>query len=122
MAVKNILNGKKIGVVSLGCPKNLVDTEIMLGDLKNKGFEISKDASECEIIIVNTCGFIESATQESINTILEMAEYKKDKCRHLIVTGCLAERYREKVQEEMPEVDLVTGVSDYDRISDYIVN
>ncbi|NLP14604.1 MAG: 30S ribosomal protein S12 methylthiotransferase RimO [Clostridium sp.] len=111
---------KKIGVVSLGCPKNLVDSEIMLGSLKKKGFEITGDKEEANVIIVNTCGFIESAKEESINTILEMAEYKKGKCKLLIVTGCLVQRYRDEIKKEIPEVDFVVGVSGYCEIAGII--
>jgi ribosomal protein S12 methylthiotransferase len=112
--------GKKIGIVSLGCPKNLVDSEIMLGLLKKQSYEITNDEEDADIIIVNTCGFIESAKQESINTILEMAEYKKGKCQLLIVTGCLAERYKENVIKEIPEIDAVVGTGSYGEISDII--
>ncbi|HEX3030323.1 MAG TPA: 30S ribosomal protein S12 methylthiotransferase RimO [Clostridia bacterium] len=111
---------KKIGVVSLGCPKNLVDSEIMLGLLQKDNYEITSDQNDADIIIVNTCGFIESAKQESINSILEMAEYKKKKCKLLIVTGCLAERYKSMILEEMPEVDAVIGTGDYGRITSVI--
>lgn len=111
---------KKIGVVSLGCPKNLVDSEIMLGMLKKGDFEIVIDQNDADIIIVNTCGFIESARQESVNTILEMAQCKKDKCRLLIVTGCLAERYRHEIMAEIPEVDAVIGTGSYSAITDAI--
>ena len=110
---------KKIGVVSLGCPKNLVDSEIMLGILK-EDFEITNDETDADIIIVNTCGFIESAKQESINTILEMAEHKKGKCSRLIVTGCLAERYRNQIIEQIPEVDAVVGTGSYGEIREII--
>ena len=85
----------KIGFVSLGCSKNLVDTEMMIGLFKNKNFTVVTDPKEAEIIIINTCGFIESAKEEAINTIFEMAEYKKKKCKYLIATGCLVERYKE---------------------------
>ena len=105
---------KKIGVVSLGCSKNTVDTEEMLGELVSYGFEIVSDASEAEIIIVNTCGFIESAKTDSLDTILEMAEYKKNgKCKLLAVTGCLSQRYPDELPPELPEVDLFWGVKNY---------
>lgn len=107
---------KKIGIVSLGCPKNLVDTEIMLGLLKNEQYEITADEKEAQIIIVNTCGFIESAIQESINSILEMAELKKEKCELLIVTGCMAERYKGEIIRQIPEVDAVIGTGNYNEI------
>lgn len=111
---------KKIGIVSLGCPKNLVDSEIMLGILKNKDYEITNDESDASIIIVNTCGFIESAVEESINSILEMAHYKQRKCKLLIVTGCLAERYKDQIINEIPEVDAVIGTGGYGHIAEII--
>ena len=107
---------RKIGLVSLGCPKNLVDSELMLGMLKSEGYEIVSEAEDADIIIINTCGFIESAKQESINTILEMAMLKDRKCEMLIVTGCMAERYREEILEEIPEVDAVLGTGRYHEI------
>ena len=101
----------KIGFVSLGCSKNLVDTEVMLRVLHDAGFEITPDETEAEIVVINTCGFIESAKQEAIDNILDIAWLKKNgKCRHIIATGCLVERYREAVMEEMPEVDALLGV------------
>ena len=101
----------KIGFVSLGCSKNLVDTEVMLRTLYDAGYEITPDETEAEIIIINTCGFIESAKQEAIDNILDVAWLKEHgKCRHIIATGCLVERYRESVMEEMPEVDALLGV------------
>ncbi len=108
---------KKIGIVSLGCPKNLVDSELMLGILKNDGFEIVNDKDQANVIIVNTCGFIESAKQESINTILEMASLKKQNCELLIATGCLAQRYRQMIIDEIPEVDAVLGTGSYSEIA-----
>ena len=111
----------KIGVVSLGCPKNLVDSETMLGLIHEDNFEITNDPSEAEIIIVNTCGFIESAKEESINTILQMAEYKKSgSCRYIIVTGCLGQRYADELFNELPEVDAIAGVEVYDEIGSII--
>ncbi|HHW47130.1 MAG TPA: 30S ribosomal protein S12 methylthiotransferase RimO [Clostridiaceae bacterium] len=112
--------GEKIGLVSLGCPKNLVDSEIMLGMLKKEGYEITDCEDQADILIVNTCGFIDSAKQESINTILEMAQYKEGKCRLLIVTGCLAERYSGMIRQEIPEVDAVLGTASYDKIIEII--
>lgn len=112
--------GYNIGMVSLGCAKNQTDAEIMLGLLVGAGHKIVAEPESADIIIVNTCGFIESAKQESIDTILEMAEYKKGRCRALIVTGCLAERYNREVLEEMPEIDGLLGVGDYDKIADII--
>lgn len=111
---------KKIGVVSLGCPKNLVDSEIMLGMLKHAEYEIVNHKENADILIVNTCGFIESAQQESINTILEMAEEKKRCCEVLIVTGCMAERYKEKILDLIPEVDAVLGTGNYKEIAEVI--
>lgn len=110
---------KKIGVVSLGCPKNLVDSEIMLGMLK-KNYEITNNEDEADVLIVNTCGFIETAKQESVNTILEMAEHKKNTCEMLIVTGCMAERYKEQIMEQIPEVDAVIGTGNYKEIAEVI--
>ncbi len=110
----------KIGMVSLGCAKNQNDAEIMLGILLQDGCEIVADPSQADVIIVNTCGFIESAKRESIDAILEMAEYKEDKCRLLIASGCLAERYSEEIAKEIPEVDAIIGTGDYDRIAEAI--
>lgn len=111
----------KIGVVSLGCPKNLVDSETMLGLIHEENYEINNDPSEAEIIIVNTCGFIESAKEESINTILQMAEYKKSgSCKYIIVTGCLSQRYAEELFNELPEADAIAGVEVYDEIGSII--
>src|SRR5258707_190520 len=102
----------KIGFISLGCPKNLVDSEVMMGQLKQKGYEITADAAEADTVVVNTCGFIESAKQESIETILEAARLKTDgKATRLIVAGCLVERYRNELKAEIPEVDAFTGTS-----------
>ncbi len=112
--------GYNIGMVSLGCAKNQTDAEIMLGLLVGAGHKIVSEPESADIIIVNTCGFIESAKQESIDTILEMAEYKNGRCRALIVTGCLAERYNSEVLKEMPEIDGLLGVGDYDKIADII--
>lgn len=110
----------KVGFVSLGCPKNLVDTEVMLGILGESGYEIVAQPQDAEVIVVNTCGFIDAAKEESIQTILEMAEYKKDKCKLLIMTGCLAERYHDDILNELPEVDAVVGTGDYIKIADVI--
>ena len=99
----------KIGFISLGCSKNLVDTEMMIGLADQNGLEIVNNEKEADIIVINTCGFIESAKQEAINTILEMAEYKiNGNCKYLIVTGCLVQRYKSELQESLPEVDLFT--------------
>src|SRR5438128_7537275 len=100
----------KIGLISLGCPKNLVDSEVMLGLAQQAGHELTQDAATAEVLVVNTCAFIDSAKQESIDTILEMAQHKKDDaCRRLIVTGCMAERYRDELKNEIPEIDAVLG-------------
>ena len=106
-----------VGVISLGCAKNQVDTERMLGLLTAAGFEITNQPSEADVLIVNICGFIESAKQESINAILEMAQYKQGgKCTRLVVTGCLSERYRDELKEAMPEIDLLLGVREYETL------
>src|SRR5687767_8565443 len=103
----------KIGFVSLGCPKNLVDSEVMLGMAEKDGHEITADASQADVLVVNTCAFIDRAKQESIDTILEMAAIKGQATgRRLIVTGCLAERYREELKEEIPEIDVVLGTGE----------
>ena len=102
-----------VGFISLGCTKNLVDTQIAIGIFKNKKFNIVNEASDADIIVINTCGFIESAKEEAINTILEMAEYKKKRCKYLIVMGCLVERYKEDLQKSIPEVDLFIKFSEY---------
>ncbi len=108
---------KKIGFVSLGCSKNLVDTEMIIGYYKNKGYEIVSDVEIAEVIVINTCGFIEAAKKEAIDTILEMADYKvKGICKKLVVTGCLVERYEEELKKELPEVDLFIPIRDYDKI------
>ena len=105
---------KKIGMVSLGCPKNTVDTELVLGDLLQDDYEVTSNEEEAEVIIVNTCGFIEPAKRESINAILDMARLKSDgKCQKLIVTGCLSERYSKELIQEIPEIDLMLGVNQY---------
>jgi len=102
----------KVGFISLGCPKNLVDSEVMMGQLKQNGYEITADAAEADTVVVNTCGFIESAKQESIETILEAARLKTaGKATRLIVAGCLVERYRDELKAEMPEVDAFIGTS-----------
>ena len=113
----------KIMFASLGCDKNLVDTENLLGILKDKGFEFTDDEMQADVIAVNTCCFINDAKQESINTILEMAEHKKDAvCKALIVTGCLAHRYKDEIIEEIPEVDALIGTSSYDKIAEVVLS
>lgn len=110
-----------IGLVSLGCAKNQTDAETMLSILKDDGCKIVNDPQKADVIIVNTCGFIDSAKQESIDAILEMAEYKENGvCKKLIATGCLAERYTDDILEQLPEVDAVLGTGDYDKIAEII--
>lgn len=109
-----------VGFISLGCSKNLVDTEMTIGLFKKNNFKIVNNPEQADIIVINTCGFIESAKQEAINTILEMAEYKKDKCKYLIVMGCLVQRYKEELQEAIPEVDLFIKYKEYDTIWEQI--
>jgi len=112
---------QRIGFISLGCDKNLVDSEFMLGTLKSQGFIFTNDVKEADAIIINTCGFIEDAKQESIDTILEMAQYKqKGNLRYLIVTGCLAQRYKEVIYTEIPEVDVILGVGEFYKIGDVL--
>ena len=115
------MKNKKILFISLGCDKNLVDSEVMLGILADRGFEMTDTEDDADIIIINTCCFINDAKEESINTILEMAEYKKiGPCKALIVTGCLAQRYKQEIVDEIPEVDAVIGTSKYDEIFDAV--
>jgi ribosomal protein S12 methylthiotransferase len=112
---------EKISMVSLGCPKNLVDAEIMLGFLDREGYEITTDEKDADIIIVNTCSFIKEAKQESVDAILDLADRKHDgHCRLLIVTGCLPQRYQEQLCQELPEVDIFIGTGDYPRIAEII--
>ena len=104
----------RVGFVSLGCSKNLVDTEMCIGLFKKEKFEIVNNPKEAEIIVVNTCGFIESAKEEAINTLLEMAEYKeKAKCKYLIAMGCLVQRYKKELEKSIPEVDLFLSLDEY---------
>ncbi len=114
----------KVGFISLGCSKNLVDTEKTIALFKEHKYEVVQKPEEADIIVINTCGFIQSAKEEAINTILEMAEYKQKNCKYLIVMGCLVERYKKELQKEMPEVDLFIKYSEYDsfwkQISDVI--
>jgi ribosomal protein S12 methylthiotransferase len=103
----------KIGLISLGCPKNLVDSEVMLGLAQQAGHQLTREAADADVLVVNTCAFIDKAKQESIDAILEMAEHKKTgACRTLVVTGCLAERYREELKAQIPEIDVVLGTGD----------
>ena len=111
----------KVLFISLGCDKNLVDSEFMIGALNNGGLQLTDDENEADIIIINTCCFINDAKEESINTILEMAEYKKSgSCKSLIVTGCLAQRYKDEIIKEIPEVDAILGTNSYDAILDAV--
>jgi ribosomal protein S12 methylthiotransferase len=103
----------KIGMISLGCPKNLVDSEVMLGLAEHAGHELTRDAADADVLVVNTCAFIDKAKQESIDAILEMAEHKKTgRCRTLVVTGCMGERYRDELKAQIPEIDAVLGTGD----------
>src|SRR3974377_1662660 len=107
----------KIGFVSLGCPKNLVDTEVMMGQLTSAGHELTPHPSDADVIVVNTCSFIDSAKQESVDTILEMAQQKTNgRAQKLIVAGCLGERYRNEIQKDIPEVDAVVGTGELQQI------
>src|SRR5437899_11012963 len=107
----------KVGFVSLGCPKNLVDSEVMMGILAREGFQLTPRADEAEVLVVNTCSFIEAAQKESVEAILEMAEHKKfGAAKKLIVAGCLVERFREEILEQVPEVDAVVGTGEVEGI------
>src|ERR687896_74352 len=109
---------KKVGFISLGCPKNLVDSEVMMGRLKAEGYEITTDASEAETLVVNTCGFIDAAKKESVEAILEAARLRAEGgVSRLIVAGCLVERYRDELRAEIPEVDAFIGTSQIDDIT-----
>ena len=110
----------KVGFINLGCSKNLIDTEVTIGLFKKNGYEIVNNEAKAEIIVINTCGFIDDAKEEAINTILEMAEYKKSKCRYLIVMGCLVQRYGDELIKLIPEVDLFIKIEDYDKLWDKI--
>lgn len=108
---------RKVGVVSLGCSKNRIDSEVMMGYLSQDGYQFTPDPNEADIVVVNTCGFIESAKEESIDMILEMAQYKENgHCSTLVVTGCLAQRYRQELQEEISEIDILIGVNEYEQL------
>ena len=109
-----------VGFVSLGCSKNLIDTECLIGEFKKHQFQIVNEEEKADILVINTCGFIESAKEEAINTILEMAEYKKQRCQYLIVMGCLVQRYYEELIKALPEVDLFIKIEDYDVLWDKI--
>lgn len=110
-----------VGLISLGCSKNRVDSEQALGFLRDHGYQIVSDPAKAEVIIVNTCGFIQSAKEEAISTLFEMAEYKESgRCRLLVATGCFAQRYPEAIREEMPEVDVILGVNEYEKLDQAI--
>src|SRR6185437_13255273 len=107
----------KVGFVSLGCPKNLVDSEVMMGILARAGYELTPRAGEADVLVVNSCSFIAPAQQESVQAILEMAEYKKfGRAQKLIVAGCMVERYRDEIREQIPEVDAVIGTGEVEKI------
>ena len=106
----------KVGFISLGCSKNLIDTEIAIGHFKNNQYEIVNNPEKADIIVINTCGFIESAKEEAINTILEMAEYKKKNCKYLIAMGCLVQRYYDELVKALPEVDLFIKIDEYNNM------
>src|ERR1044071_8711455 len=108
---------QKVGFVSLGCPKNLVDSEVMMGLLSRAGAELTRRAEDADVIVVNTCSFIDSAQQESVNTILEMASHKTaGKAKRLVVAGCLVERFRDQIRKDIPEVDAVVGTGELEQI------
>lgn len=109
-----------VGFVSLGCSKNLIDTECLIGKFKENRYQIVNEEEKADILVINTCGFIETAKEEAINTILEMAEYKKKRCKYLIVIGCLVQRYYEDLVKALPEVDLFIKIEDYDKLWDKI--
>ena len=111
-----------VGIVTLGCNKNQVDSEMILGLFKELGYSIVNNPDDADVIVVHTCGFIESEKKEAIDTILEMADYKEKRCKALIVTGCLAKRYKEEIIENMPEVDLCIGVDEYNKIDEILAN
>lgn len=110
----------KVGFISLGCSKNLIDTEVTIGKFKDHKFSIVNNPEEAEIIVINTCGFIESAKQEAIDTILEMADYKNRKCKYIVAMGCLVQRYYNDLVKLLPEVDLFIKIEDYDKLWDKI--
>ena len=112
----------KVGFVSLGCSKNLIDTEIAIGHFKNNGYVITNNPEDANIIVVNTCGFIDSAKEEAINTILEMAQYKNKKCKYLIAMGCLVQRYYNDLVKALPEVDLFIKIDEYNKLWEKINN
>ena len=111
-----------VGFISLGCSKNLVDTEMTIGLFKNHNYNIVTTPVNADVIVINTCGFIASAKEEAINTILEMANYKKNRCKYLIVMGCLVQRYKEDLEKAIPEVDLWIKYNEYNTIWEQIEN
>jgi ribosomal protein S12 methylthiotransferase len=114
---------KRIGMISLGCPKNLVDSEVMMGVLKRNGFELTPDPNDADVVVINTCGFIDAAKEESVDTILEMAELKKaGSLEKLVVAGCLVERFRDDLKREIPEIDAVLGTSQIERIAEAVAD
>ncbi len=116
-----MIEKKKVGMISLGCPKNLVDSEVMMGLLARQGYELTTDSRAADVLVVNTCGFIDSARQESVETILEMAQLKQTgKLKRLIVAGCLVERYREELQREIPDIDACIGVNQLKEIESVV--
>jgi len=115
------MTSKKVGVLSLGCAKNLVDSEVILGSLKREGYQLTPEASDADVVIVNTCGFIDSAKEESIDAILEMTELKKrGQIEKVIVSGCLSQRYHQELEAEMPEVDLFLGTGHPDQLTEFL--
>jgi len=117
------MKNKNIGILSLGCPRNLVDSEVMLGILESAGYTVVTNPAEAEVLIVNTCGFIEDAKKESIDSILEMAQYKESPrgvCKKLVVAGCLPQRYKSELSRLLPEVDLFVGAGEYNRIAEIL--
>ena len=117
LAAPSVPQRLKVGFVSLGCPKNLVDSEVMMGMLHQAGAEMTSSTEDADVLVVNTCSFIDSAKQESVNTILEMAQHKATRAgKKLIVAGCLVERYRDEIRKNIPEVDAVVGTGELDQI------
>src|SRR6476620_8566014 len=112
---------EKVKVVTLGCEKNLVDSEIMSGLIHQRGYSLVDEKEEATVIIVNTCGFIDAAKEESVNTILDLADLKNTaQLKALIVSGCLTQRYKEELMKEMPEIDGIVGTGDFDKINDIV--
>lgn len=121
MELESVKPKSPVYFVSLGCPKNLVDSQVMLGLLQKDRYSISQSAEEAEVIIVNTCSFIEASKEESIETILEMAQLKENgKCKVLVASGCLPQRYSKQLEKEMPEVDLFIGTGQYHRVTEIL--